>query len=70
MKILDHIEEILSAVEDNIIKYAEEKHGIPIEKMEECYECEGGGWIAKLYPNGHTEMTCDVCMGVGYIEYY
>ena len=33
-----------------------------------CPECEGGGFIAKLYPNGHTEARCEICDGRGYIE--
>ncbi len=34
----------------------------------ECPECEGGGFIAKLYPNGHTEVRCETCGGSGVIE--
>lgn len=33
-----------------------------------CTECGGGGFIAKLYPSGHTEQTCDECGGLGYEE--
>lgn len=65
-----NLNDIIIQLEDNIIEYAEKKHGITIYKREECYNCEGGGWTAKLYPYGHTEVTCEICMGHGYIEYY
>lgn len=31
----------------------------------DCPECMGGGFIAKLYPNGHTEERCEECEGTG-----
>lgn len=33
-----------------------------------CPECEGAGWVGKLYPSGHTEATCDTCSGEGFFE--
>jgi hypothetical protein len=33
--------------------------------LSECPECHGGGFIAKLYPNGHTEESCEYCNGTG-----
>lgn len=35
------------------------------EELETCPVCEGGGWIAKLYPSGHTEVACERCDGEG-----
>ncbi len=35
---------------------------------EECPECGGGGMIAKLYPQGHTEVSCEECCGLGWLE--
>ena len=35
---------------------------------ERCPDCEGVGWVAKLYPQGHTEETCQTCEGEGYID--
>ena len=34
-----------------------------------CPECEGGGMHFKLYPSGHTEVTCECCSGTGVVEY-
>ena|SRR5690606_22230866 len=31
----------------------------------ECLECAGAGFIANLYPNGHTEVRCENCDGSG-----
>lgn len=33
-----------------------------------CEECGGRGMWAKLYPGGHTEITCGYCDGEGCIE--
>ena len=33
-----------------------------------CPDCEGAGFIAKLYPSGHTEATCEECDGRGFEE--
>ncbi|HLD91572.1 MAG TPA: hypothetical protein VI911_11295 [Patescibacteria group bacterium] len=33
-----------------------------------CPECEGSGFIGKLYPSGHTEVKCERCSGEGMIE--
>lgn len=37
-------------------------------KVIECPECYGGGMVAKLYPNGHTEVSCEYCDGIGEVE--
>lgn len=37
------------------------------ELKKECSECEGGGIVPKLYPNGHTEERCEKCDGEGQI---
>jgi hypothetical protein len=37
-------------------------------KVIECPHCYGGGMVAKLYPNGHTEVSCEYCDGVGEVE--
>lgn len=37
-------------------------------KWKECPDCEGGGIVAKLYPSGHTEATCERCDGLGQLD--
>lgn len=45
------------------------KNRLSRSNFEQCPDCEGGGIIPKLYPNGHTEARCDLCEGEGYIEH-
>ena len=33
-----------------------------------CPNCYGGGIEMKLYPNGPTEIKCEICNGNGYEE--
>lgn len=32
-----------------------------------CPTCDGGGVTGKLYPSGHTEVTCEDCDGEGQV---
>lgn len=38
-----------------------------LKRVEEnpCPECYGAGWVGRLYPNGHNEVTCEACGGTG-----
>lgn len=45
-------------VHDHITKLKE-------DDIKVCGNCEGSGMDCKLYPNGHTEITCEECDGTG-----
>lgn len=43
--------------------------GIDSRPDVECPDCGGSGFIAKLYPSGHTEERCDLCDGSGEVSW-
>jgi len=64
----DHMVDAIRYTMNRQAGYNVNPHLPPLPKTEECPACHGAGWYAKLYPNGHTEESCDYCDGIGEVE--